>query len=1403
MSCFRIGLDIGSTTVKAVVLDATDRLLYTRYERHNARIVETLGTLFDELTARFGDTPFGLTATGSVGLGVAERSGIAFIQEVVALTAYVKRREPRVATLIDIGGEDAKVVFLNGGGTPDMHMNGNCAGGTGAFIDQMALLLDTTPQGLDELARRAAHIYPIASRCGVFAKTDIQNLAAKNASREDLAASIFHAVAVQTVVTLSHGRDITAPILFCGGPLAFLPSLRRAFADYLHLKEGQTIVPADAQLLPAWGAAFSADDAGARSAAEWASLIAHNTPNDSRTYAALPPIFGSEAEAAAWHRRKNTPVLTPAPIPAGEVELTLGIDSGSTTTKIVAVGPDKRLLFSYYAPNDGNPVAAVERGLRQLLETCRAAGAAPVVRGGCSTGYGEELIKAAFRLDSGIIETIAHYLAAREVTPDVSFILDIGGQDMKAIFVEHGVLTRMELNEACSSGCGSFIETFAKSLGHPVADFAALASTARHPCDLGTRCTVFMNSKVKQMLREGASVGDIAAGLSYSVVRNCLYKVLKLKSTDDLGKRIVVQGGTMRNDAVVRAFERLTGKEVFRSERPELMGAFGCALHALAQPVQGVPLESLLQAAAYTPHKVQCRGCENRCLVTRYRFAGGSDYFSGNKCERLFSNRGDGATTGANAYAEKLRLLFDRPERQEARLMIGIPRCLNLYEEYPFWHTLLYNCGIRVVLSAPSNTASYERSVRRVMSDNICFPAKLVHSHIDDLAAKGVDRILMPYVVHEQPEGKTAVNSYNCPIVTGYSDVVRSVEKLAVPLDTPTISFKHEKRLYRQCLAYLTSLGVPRKTIRTALRRALDEQQLFARRIKRVDEEILRRSREAGRLTLLLAGRPYHADPLIQHKLAETIAGMGADVITDDIARGEQTAVPDVHFVPQWAFTNRILRAAEWTAAQGDEVQFVELTSFGCGPDALLTDEVRDLLGRRGKSLTLLKIDDVSNTGSLKLRVRSVVESLKLGPVPRTPPQPFVTTPPFTGRDRRRKILLPFFTPFISPLLPALMRRAGYDAESLPVSTPATAEEGLKYANNEICYPATLIVGDLVAALRSGRYDPAQTAVAITQTGGQCRASNYISLIKKALVEAGFAGVPVISVSPGSGLKPAQPGFDIPWRRVLRSAVGAVLFSDCLARLYYAAAVRETEAGAAAALRDRSLGEAKRIIETLPEERQIGSLLRLLETAADGFARISRPADELPRVGIVGEIYLKFNPFAQKHVTEWLVERQIEVVPPVLTNFFMQGFVNSEVRRRSGLETPRIPLWLIRGAARRMQRLIDGFNRAASRFACFLPLGDIYDEAKAASEIVSLDAQFGEGWLLPGEVASYARRGIRNVVSLQPFGCIANHIVAKGIERRIKALYPQMNLLSLDFDSSVSDVNITNRLLLFIDNLKN
>ena len=1396
---YSMGLDIGSTTIKAVVLDGLGNPVFTHYERHNAHIREKLLALLDAVAAQTGTSDVALRLTGSVGMGVAETCGLDFVQEVVAATHYVRANCSRTATMIDIGGEDAKVVLFSGGRVADMRMNGNCAGGTGAFIDQMAILLGVTTAGLNDLALRARHVYPIASRCGVFSKTDIQNLLAKNASREDIAASVFHAVAVQVSVTLAHGCEIGAPVLFCGGPLTFLPALRRAFEDYLSLTETDVVLPADSHLAPAWGAALTPGDAVAKPLACLAAAVRKRLSAAYKPRRGLEPIFRDAEDLRQWRARLNQASDGLAALHSGPQEATLGIDSGSTTTKIVLLDQAGRLLCSDYHANDGNPVAAVERGLARIGTACRKTGAEVRITGSCVTGYGEDLVKAAFGLDAGIVETIAHYMAARRLTPDVSFILDIGGQDMKAMFVQDGVVSRVEINEACSSGCGSFIGTFARSLGYGLEDFAAEACRAAAPCDLGTRCTVFMNSKVKQALREGATVADIAAGLSYSVVKNCLYKVLRLKHTEELGEHVVVQGGTMKNDSVVRAFEKLTGREVFRSAYPELMGAVGCALYALEHGSRSVSLADLAERAACTTQERHCRGCENQCRVTAYDFGNGCRYYSGNRCEKVFSNRGKDERPGLNVYADKARMLFDREQTvPDPVAVIGIPRCLNMYEEYPFWHTLFTRCGLRVALSSPSTFTRYEEQVKRVMSDNICFPAKLAHSHIQDLADRGVDRIFMPFVVYAHPDG--GQNSYNCPIVSGYSEVVRSVQG-SVPVDSPAITFKDRRLLYRQCRAYLLSLGVDVAAVRPAFRAAVEEMDRYAAAMAARCRDVLREGRRHGALTVLLAGRPYHADPLVQHKLADTIAAMGVNVITDDIVRGEDIDVRDAHFVAQWAYANRILRAVKWAAREPADVQCMQLTSFGCGPDAFLTDETRALLKRYGKSLTLLKIDDVCNLGSAKLRVRSAIESLRLAAAcgaRRPAPQPFATTRPFRKEDRGRKILAPFFTPFISPLIPSLMRVAGYDVDNLPVSDAASSEWGLRYANNEVCYPATLIVGDVVKAFKEGRYDPRRTAVAMTQTGGQCRASNYVALIRRALSEAGYGDVPVVALTFGGGLRNEQPGFRMNWTKLLPIVLNTLLYTDCVAKLYYATAARERKPGEAARLRDLYLGAARRIVESnAPDE-----LLALLALAVKDFnAALRSDAVKAPRVGIVGEIFLKFHPFAQRGISQWLVEHGIEVAPPLLTEFFVQGFVNFEVKQQSGLRRRLVPDGLVRWLYGRVWRRVERFNRVCGGFRYFVPFGNVYAEAAEAAQVVSLNAQFGEGWMLPAEILSLARQGVSHVISLQPFGCIANHIVVKGIEKRIRQLWPDLHLLSLDFDSGVSDVNVMNRLLLFVDGL--
>lgn len=1432
----RAGLDVGSTTAKIVLVDEQGKIIYSAYKRHHADVLGTAATLFSEVMERFGDLRIRLTVTGSAGMGIAERFLLPFEQEVVSATNLIRTVYPEIKTLIDIGGEDAKMVFFREGALPDMRMSGNCAGGTGAFIDQMATLLGCSVDEMGQLAMQpGTKIHPIASRCGVFSKTDIQNLIARNVSKADVSASVFHAVAVQTITTLSHGFQVQPKVLFCGGPFAFTPALREAFVRYLGLRDEEYIVPENAPVISAWGAALLPSKADqSLSLSDFIGSLRRGDQNGNLVQThRLEPLFRDAAELHAWEDSKKETCIPRVPMAECDGTCFLGIDSGSTTTKIVAIDRQERIVFSYYANNEGNPIAAAQKGLQRFLDEAAAAGREIQIQGSCSTGYGEDLLRAAFGLNGGIIETIAHYLAARKVDPEVSFILDIGGQDMKALFVENGALYRVEINEACSSGCGSFISAFAGSLQHSVTEFASMACTAEAPCDLGTRCTVFMNSKVKQFLREGASVADISAGLAYSVVKNCLYKVLKLKNLAELGDHVVVQGGTMRNRSIVRAFEKLAGVPVAFTDIPELMGAFGCALYAReqAQGEKGVALNQILQTADYTSRQTQCKGCENQCFVTRYTFNNGNVYYSGNKCEKVFTNRGAESRTGDNVYTRKYELLFERAaaaSRPDAAVVppaaipasaptgvvkgsivpapavtIGIPRILGMYEDFPFWHTLFTESGFRVVLSEPSTMRRYEQGVGSVMSDNICFPAKLAHSHVLDLIDRKVDRIFYPFTIYEQRDGVQENNSFNCPVVSGYAEVLKNsidpAGKYGIPFDAPTITFKDHKGLYLCCRDYLRTLGVADATVKRAVEKALAAEKEYRSKVKIMNLRLMERSKRRGERIILLAGRPYHTDPLIQHKLSDMIAGFGVNVISEDIVRGnDDIDITHVHSVPQWSYVNRILKAAQWVAEQGDDVHFVQMTSFGCGPDAFLLDEVRAILKRRGKTLTILKIDDVNNIGSLKLRVRSLIESLKFKAGADAPAiQPFVTTKPYTKADRKRKFLIPHFSDAHVEIIESLFRAAGYQAETLPRPDGATVDCGLKYANNEVCYPATLVVGDLVKALESGRYNPDEIALVVTQTGGQCRATNYLTLLKKAVVDAGFSQVPVISLTSGGEI---ESGLKINWFKMAPIALAGLIYGDCMAKFYFASVIRE-----------RTQGEAERLRKTyieraLPhiERRDPDALFRLLGAAAAAFDAIVVPdVTPRPKVGVVGEIYLKLNSFSHKDILHWLADEGIEVVPPTIINFFMQAFVNRKVNKAAHLTGGSIiPEFVFDQLYKWANGYLDKANRACSAFRYHIPFGQIFEEAEHASHLVPLTAQFGEGWLIAAEMVGFANSGVRNVISLQPFGCIANHIISKGIEKKVRDMFPQMGLLFLDFDSGVSEVNVLNRLHLMVNNLK-
>ena len=1408
---YKAGIDIGSTTFKLVVVDELGNILFSDYRRHNTDIIEAAKGSYNKLLENIGDCKLDIIMTGSVGMGYADSLGVTFVQEVVASAELIKQKFNEVHTFIDIGGEDSKMIFFEKEKSPDIRMNGNCAGGTGAFIDQTAMLLGLDTLELNTLAASANTIYPIASRCGVFAKTDIQNLVSRKVSKKNIAASVFNAVAIQVIASLSRGSDIEPKVFLCGGPFAFLPELKKAFMKLLSFQDSDFILPENAALVPAWGCAISPRKE-IKETKQLSQLIASiNTTTislDENNSVRLPSLFPSEEIFQDWMSKKNNHFVQKIKWEElDSLDCYLGVDSGSTTTKIVLIDKNETIIFQDYRRNEGDSFHIFLNGLVKLKEEADKHGKAIRIVGSATTGYGENLIKSAFNLHQGIIETIAHYLAARKILPEVSFILDIGGQDMKAIFIENGIIKRLEINEACSSGCGSFIENYANMLNYPVAEFARISCFAKNPYDLGTRCTVFMNSKVKQAMREGAAIEDIAAGFSYSVVKNCLFKVLKLKDIKELGNHIVVQGGAFRNLSIVKALETLTGVDVAFSDIPELMGAYGAALFAKTNQKtndKALTLDQLIDAQNYTSDFEVCVGCENRCTVKKYNFTNGNTFYSGNNCEKIYSNKQERTERGTNQHQERYHLLFNRDTSflTKARMNIGIPRALSMYEHYPFWHTLLTECNIKPVLSKVSTNKLYEKGIHSIMSDNICFPAKLMHGHIMDLVEKKVDRILYPYTIFEAKETPQAHNSYNCPIVAGYSDVIKSAidteSNYNIPLDAPTVSFKNEKLLRKSCSAYLKHLGIDKHTIEQAINKALKAQKDYLLILAEKNRRIVEQAKKNNRMVILLSGRPYHIDPLIQHKIADSIADMGIDVITENIVLYTNDDVfKEVHSISQWAYPNRVFKAAHYVATSAENIHFVQLTSFGCGPDAFIVDEINDVLKRRGKSLTLLKIDDVNNIGSLRLRIRSLVESLKFSGGERKQ-IPFKTLPAFTKAEKHRTIVAPYFAEGYSELLPPLFSLMGYKLENLPTANTEAADLGLKYANNEICYPATLVIGSIIKGLQSGKYNLDEIAIGITQTGGQCRASNYISLIKDALISAGYDTVPVISVAFGNDMMNRQPGFKLKLKGNIPIAYFSLLYADCISKLYYASVVREKVKGQAKKLKYKYIDLAFSYIK----KRSTKGLLKLFEQAIDEFDAAIEHKDDIPIIGVVGEIYVKYNSFSHNNVLEWLSDKGIEVVAPSMYNFFINSFVNKHVNKKHFIKTEDIPLFISDSIYKIVYACAKRFDKIGCKFQYYRPFSDIFHDAELASRIINLSANFGEGWLIPAELASFAENNINNAISIQPFGCIANHVISKGIEKRIKKVYPKMNLLFLDFDGGTSEANIFNRLHFMVENAK-
>lgn len=1408
-NCFYFaGIDIGSTTAKVVILDANGGLVFSRYYRHQGRTVETTRGIFQEALRDLGDVELDLAVTGSAGMGAAEAFMVPFVQEVVASAHFIRTVFPEVRTFIEIGGEDSKIIFFDDNGRPDIRMNGSCAGGTGAFIDQMAVLLNVDVSELDALAGKATQTYPIASRCGVFAKTDVQALLSRHVSKENVTASVFHSVALQVITALSCGRDMERKFLMGGGPLTFNPNLRKTFANLLGIEHpDDLVIPDQPELIPAMGAAMirNGEPFRARISRLLSMPEIEVTGEANRRSHRLQPLFESKAEFRIWQERhEQARVPRVDMVDVRDKDLFLGIDSGSTTIKIVLVDEKGRLVLGHYGANNGDPILATTNGLSEMMGKFAEVGFHPRIVRSAATGYGESLIRAAFGLHDGVVETMAHYRAARSFEPDVSFILDIGGQDMKAIYVHDHAVAEIQVNEACSSGCGSFIETFAHSLGYGVQEFAEIACKKNSPFDLGTRCTVFMNSRIKQALREGASISDISAGLAYSIITNALFKVLKLKNTDLLGDKIVVQGGTFRNSAVLRAAELLLGKEVIRPDIPELMGAYGAALTALSnhrtgqgEPTARIALDGLETAAAFTQKEIRCNGCENRCAVLELMFGNGNRFYTGNRCEQYFSNDPDRKHKGKNLIDEQIKLLFEQNMEPDGEpiLTYGIPRCLNMYENFPFWSAFLTTCGFRVVLSSPSNLKLHEKGASTVMSENICFPAKLAHGHILDLVGKKVDRIFYPTVVYEQEEYQDSLNTYNCPVVTGYPDLVRNAidpaRKFGIPLDNPAISFKNLKFLRDQLYLFFMQFGIDYKTVASGVEKGMTAQKDYREKLKARARSLIAGAEKQGRTLIVLAGRPYHVDPLINHGVPNLLADLGVDVISENAAflNTHLPSLSDVNVLTQWSYTNRLYATAMWVNGKPN-AQMVQLNSFGCGPDAISADEVRDILRSSGKIHTLIKMDEIANLGAVRIRLRSMLEAEKenKGTRQTTGKVQKKINRSIMGKGSKKTLIIPYFSPFYSPLIPSAFRPLGHKVEVLPPQDKSSVEFGLKTINNDMCYPAILIAGDMIKAFKSGRYDPENTAIILTQTGGQCRASSYVSLIRKGLAAAGLDNVPVISLL-AQGIDP-QAGLIIDAKELIKRLALGVVFADPLARMYLATVAREKTSGAAKNLHGKYLSE----METGIENADYPYLLNLLRKAVADFNRIEIRQEPIPRIGIVGEIFVKYNFFANGNIIDWLSTQGVEVVLPTLQSYFSQCFINETFDQKALFKRSfhdRIKFRLLEFFSEYHLGQID---RVMQEFRFYRKSYNLRKLSEITSEVVSLANQFGEGWLLTAEMIAMLKQEVNDIVCLQPFGCIANHITGRGVEKKLKEMFPRLNLLSLDMDAGSSEVNILNRL---------
>ena len=1397
MGYYKLGIDVGSTTIKVVALDSYNKVIYNDYRRHFSDIKNTLIDSLEECFKKIGNFDLKITVTGSGGIGVAQWLQCDFQQEVIACTRAVEEFINKTDVVIELGGEDAKITYLKGG--IDQRMNGTCAGGTGAFIDQMAILLNTDAQGLNILARDAENIYPIASRCGVFAKTDIQPLINEGAKKSDIAVSIFQAVVDQTISGLACGKPIRGKVTFLGGPLHFLDSLRERFIKTLNLKEGEYFVPENSEIYVALGAAILSENNEIISSKELIKKLNSISEKEIEDNF-LEPLFKNDKEYFDFKKRHDSSVVPKSDLKTYKGNIFLGIDVGSTTTKAVVLGQNGELLYSSYNNNEGSPLNKTLEILKELYilinKDTRIAKATV-------TGYGEGLIKAALGIDIGEIETICHFRGAKEFMPNVEFILDIGGQDMKALMIKDGVINNILLNEACSSGCGSFIEGFSKSLGISIDEFAKLAISSKRPVDLGSRCTVFMNSKVKQVQKEGVSVSDISAGLSYSVIKNALYKVIKIRNFDELGKNIIVQGGTFYNDGILRSFEKITGINVVRPEIAGLMGAYGAALiskeNHKENEISTIITRDKINDFTIETSCERCGICGNNCLLTINKFSETEKYITGNRCERPLGEIAKKKNV-PNLYKYKLKRIFSyKPLSKEEAIRgeIGIPRVLNMYENYPFWFTFLTKLKFKVVLSPISNKEIFKLGIETIPSESACYPAKISHGHIMYLINKGLKIIFYPCVPYEYKEDSGANNHYNCPMVTSYPDVIKNniddLKEKNIKYLSPFLSLHNKEKLYKRLYEIFEEFNVTKKEIIEAVDAAFNERENVVSDIRKKGEETLKYIEEHKMKGIVLSGRPYHIDPEINHGLTDIITSFNMAVLTEDSVAHLGNLERPIRVVDQWMYHTRLYRAAAFVKERTD-LELIQLTSFGCGLDAVTSDQVAEILASRGKMYTLIKIDEGSNLGAVKIRIRSLKAAMeereknnvKLKNIDNSYKKNLFTK----EMKKDWTILAPQMSPIHFQFIEKAVRASGYNIDVLPANDKEAIEEGIKYVNNDACYPSILVIGQMINALKSGKYDPNKTALIISQTGGGCRATNYVGFLKKGLREAGFPNVPIISLNV-LGME-RQPGFKISYRLIKKLMMG-VIYGDLFIRVLYRVRPYETVKGSANKLYEYYREKAFKNVENGNKNE----MNKLVKEIVKAFDTLEINDEVKPKVGIVGEILVKYHPTANNNIVDVLEKEGAEVVVPELLDFFLYCCYNSKFKNRylSGSSIVKTGCDIAISYIESYRKVVKKELQNSERFGYPSSINNL---AKKAANVVSLGNQTGEGWLLTGEMVELIESDVNNIVCIQPFACLPNHITGKGMIKALKSKYPLANIVAVDYDPGASEVNQLNRIKLMM-----